>query len=116
MSNFEDKVAAGYEAEGWKVYRNGWPDMLLVRKNADGKLEVKAAEVKSKTDDFRGNQLKVCVALSLFLPVREVCEGIGYGDATPINGAFELIVDETRVRYSYRKPHRISVEDWLLEK
>lgn len=113
MSKFEDKVAAAYAAQGWTVFRNGWPDMLLVRADADGKLELKAVEAKSEKDNFHGNQLKVCAVLSTVMPMFEVQEGHGYGGDAPMPRACELFIDVKRMAgFETAK----DVSEWITEK
>ena len=59
----EVAAAERYQKEGWKIIDSGWPDFLLYRMNG-GRLEVKFAEVKSKTALLRRNQEKVLSILS----------------------------------------------------
>lgn len=78
---FEKKAKARYEAEGWEVLTSGWPDFLLVKKCADGTLELKGVEAKSKGDKLRPNQRRTLAALSTVMSIRIVGEGPGYGDS-----------------------------------
>jgi hypothetical protein len=78
MSEFEDKVAAKYSKDGWSVLRNGWPDMLLVRKIGNS-TEMKAIEVKSKKDTLKQNQYDMLGALSNILTVHIAIENKTYG-------------------------------------
>jgi hypothetical protein len=43
--------------------KSGWPDMLAIRKNSNGKIEVGAYEVKSSKDSVRPNQKEMHNAL-----------------------------------------------------
>ena len=79
MSKFEDKVVDVHRELGWNVLRNGWPDFLMYRE-VDGKLEVRAAEVKSENDALRPNQIKMLDLLSRLVPTFLIEEGTGYGD------------------------------------
>lgn len=79
-NELEKKVRAAYEAKGWTVLRDGWPDFLCIRKRADGTIELSGVEVKSKNDLLRDNQKKMLASLSTVMEVKEVREGSGYGD------------------------------------
>lgn len=68
MNRAEQVVAEKLKSEGWEIYNSGWPDFLLT-KFENGKLLVRAVEVKSaKTDgaedDVRPNQWIVLNALA----------------------------------------------------
>ncbi len=60
---FENAVKDGYRENGWQVLDSGWPDFLAV-KMVRGKRVIRAVEVKSKADKFRGKQLDMLYALS----------------------------------------------------
>jgi len=113
MSAFENKVAEQYRSQGWTVFRSGWPDMLCVRSNIDGTISIMAVEAKTSRDLFRGNQKKVCTALSLVMPVREVREGPGYGDTLNRNDMHALVIDgERSARFETEK----ELTEWLTER
>ncbi len=101
-SKFEDAVAHEYERQGWEVMRSGWPDMLLVRRNDAGELELKAVEVKADRDELRENQKRMCAALSTVMQVRDVHQGYGYGGSFKVDSpvgacsAYELVYDRKR--------------------
>lgn len=80
MNKFEREVANKLESEGWTVLNSGWPDFLAIKKNAKGKWELKAVEVKSRGDSLRPNQCEMLDALSTILPVRIMVQGPGFGD------------------------------------
>ncbi len=74
---FENYVKDGYRENGWEVLDSGWPDFLAV-KMVNGKRVIKAVEVKSKHDQFRGKQLDMLYALSDNIQtyiVSEECDG-----------------------------------------
>ena len=48
MNHREAKAKVKYEAEGWRVLRNGAPDFLLLKVSESGEiLEIEAREVKN---------------------------------------------------------------------
>jgi hypothetical protein len=59
----EESVLAEFKTEGWSPMRNGWPDYLLVRSTADGKLEFLGLEVKCDRDQLSDEQRAMHVAL-----------------------------------------------------
>ena len=79
MSVFEDKVVKAHEEQGWIVLRSGWPDFLMFKK-VEGKIEIRVAEVKSKEDGLRENQISLLDVLSLLVPTYLIEEGTGHGD------------------------------------
>ena len=98
MTTFEKKVKAVLEDQGWEVMHNGWPDFLCVRKLPNGKLEVRAVEVKTKKDELRPNQRRNMAALSTVMTVREIREGPGYGDSLNRSDMCALIFDLRRYK------------------
>lgn len=87
-TKFEQEVKDKLEEQGWTVYTKGWPDFLCIR----GK-EVKAIEVKSGNDVFRGDQVQVLNTLSRFMRVRTAHPGPGYGDDLKSDDIHLLVVD-----------------------
>jgi hypothetical protein len=66
MNSNEQKVADAYKQARWAVLRNGWPDFLMYRRTANGKVEIRAVEVKSKTDKLSTAQKAMHRVLSRF--------------------------------------------------
>jgi hypothetical protein len=88
-SRFETRLKKKFEADGWKVYTKGWPDFLLVKKDADGRVILRGVEAKSEKDQLRSDQLAVLKALASVMTVRIAKEGSGYGrDGGDAHGDF----------------------------
>ena len=55
---------------GWKVYRNGWPDFLVIRETRHKQVQALAIEFKAKGDQMRPAQVEMHGALkTVGLPV-----------------------------------------------
>jgi hypothetical protein len=85
VNKLERAVKAEYDKEGWTALRDGWPDFLFVRK-VDGKLQIRAVEVKGRKDSVRSNQREVIDALAAFIQVRLAVEGPGFGTTHNVDG------------------------------
>lgn len=59
----EEAALEKFKIDGWSVFRNGWPDYLLLRTNSDGKLEFMGLEIKHGNDLCSGPQLAMHAAL-----------------------------------------------------
>lgn len=97
MANrLESVVKEAFENKGWKVFTNGWPDMLCVKDD-----EIRCVEVKSETDHLRPNQIEVLNILSKVVTVRTAHPGPGYGDCLDSSETHLLIYP-----YSHMKETR----------
>lgn len=97
MNFFEERVKQAYENQGWAAIRDGWPDFLMYRV-VDGKVELRAVEVKSEQDKLRPNQKKMLALLSTVMDVRDVHTGPGYGDELNRDDMHALVYDVRRYK------------------
>lgn len=65
LTSSEREAKALFEAQGWSVFRNGWPDFLAA--HPSGRLV--GIEVKTPTDTIRPAQEAMFQALGPVLPV-----------------------------------------------
>lgn len=87
-SEFQDRVKAELEQNGWTVLDSGWPDFLCIK---DGKVQ--AMEVKRDNEKLRPNQKQLLDVLHKLIPTRVIYEGPGFGDSENSKNFCLLVYD-----------------------
>lgn len=109
MKAIENVVREEYEKAGYTVYRNGWPDFLVVKDGVGFGVEVKSATENGsggeKLSDAQIDMQTALHKLGVSTTIRYVVRS-EYQKENPVNKEIRLI-EESRQRKRDGKPYRI---------